>query len=178
MLININWVRIFTEREFIFRGAINKNTDSIPTYCDVLVHGRDISSVKNKKQKTSVSRKVKIKTRPGNRCHLPKYLLMILKIHPVFLIRIAACCWESVQVNWQVIFLRKWLGTRSRGILFFLETFRFQACFRFPTISVPGYSRSADLWRLSWLLPPNIDVRTGMFRKTFSSLVFDLQPSL
>lgn len=36
-------------------------------------------------------------------------------------------------------------------------------CFRFPTISVPGYSRSADLWRLSWLLPPNIDVRTGMF---------------
>lgn len=82
MLININWVRIFTEREFIFRGAINKNTDSFPTYCDVLVHGRDISSVKNKKQKTSVSRKVKIKTRPGNRCHLPKYLLMILKIHP------------------------------------------------------------------------------------------------
>lgn len=61
---------------------MNKYTDSFPTYCDVLEHGRDISSVKNKKQKTSVSRKVKIKNRPGNRCHLPKYLLMILKIHP------------------------------------------------------------------------------------------------
>lgn len=36
-------------------------------------------------------------------------------------------------------------------------------CFRFPTISVPGYFRCADLWRLSLLLPPNIDVRTGMF---------------
>lgn len=38
-------------------------------------------------------------------------------------------------------------------------------CFRFLTISVPGYFRCADLWRLSLLLPPNIDVRTGMFWK-------------
>lgn len=49
MLININWVWIFIEWEFIFWGVINKNIDLFLIYCDVLVYGRDISFVKNKK---------------------------------------------------------------------------------------------------------------------------------